>query len=153
MDPNATTPQEDGEKLQKLEQDLQNLKQQPESAPPPPAPELGPSVAVPPTSEPVQPTPTQTPSPTSPKSSPLLLIAVILAIISLSAIVVYIYGGKYFSRGAVVPSSSVLPSQMPIESPIATNFAYPGSIQNASPSAISSPSALPTSTATPSAGY
>ena len=106
MDPSNQYPQVDNAAVNKLEQDLKDLSQQTptslqtpvpveQSAPPPPEiPETPPMM-------PEAPTLTATPVETSipvvekpKKSSPILIIAIILALVAVLAVVAYVFGAK-----------------------------------------------------------
>jgi hypothetical protein len=109
MDPSNQNPQGDNSEVKKLEQDLQNLTQQaaattqqpmPEEQPVqsfPQVPEVPPAISATPTT-PVAPIETNAFVPENPKkSSPLLIIAIILAVVALLAVVAYFFGAKYFA--------------------------------------------------------
>lgn len=112
MDPNNQNPQGDNGAVNKLEQDLQNIKEQaavtqpqPENTQPavpemqsvPQVPEVTPVVAPPPAPTTVA-TETNNFVPESPKkNSPLLIIAIILAVVAVLAVVAYVFGAKLFS--------------------------------------------------------
>lgn len=110
MDPNNQNPQVDNPAINKLEQDLKDLSQQtptasqtpmPAEQPVPPTPEI-------PETPPVIPN-TQTP-PVAPvetnilvgqkpkKGSPILIIAIILALVAVLAVVAYVFGAKLLTQ-------------------------------------------------------
>ena len=112
MDSNNQNPQGDNSEVKKLEQDLQNLTQQaaatprqpmPEEQPVqsfPQVPEVPPAISATPTT-PVVPVETSAFVPESPKKgSPLMVIAIILGIVAVLAVVVYVFGAKYFTSGS-----------------------------------------------------
>jgi hypothetical protein len=106
MDPNNQNPQGDGDAVKKLEQDLQNLTQQAAATGQTPAPVTPPAPltasvpevppvapVIPPTS--AAPAEANVPSPEMPKKgSPLLIVAIILALVAVLAVVVYVFGAK-----------------------------------------------------------
>jgi len=119
MDQNNQNPQGGNDPVKKLEQDLQNLTQQsatvqppiPEEQPiqpPSPVPEVPPVVSPPPVS-PVTPIEPNSPMHETPKKgSPLLVIAIVLAVFAVLAVVAYVFGTKLLS-----------PQPTPIPKPIA----------------------------------
>jgi hypothetical protein len=115
MDPNNQNPQGDSGALNKLEQDLQNLTAQVASTaqtsplveqpvqPTSPVPDVVPSIPTPIIPPPVMPTPvpitepieTGTPIQETPKKgSPLMVVAIILAVVAVLAVVAYVFGTK-----------------------------------------------------------
>jgi hypothetical protein len=130
MDPNSQNPQGGSDAVKKLEQDLQNLTQQ-SAASAPPTPEENsiqqtqPVVEIPPIVPP-PPTPITAPTPpvaTNPpiheipkKGSPLMIIAVILALVAVLAVAIYVIGAKFLSPQTTrspTPAAVVTPSPTP----------------------------------------
>lgn len=164
MDPNNQNPQGDNGAVKKLEQDLQNLSEQAATAEQPVP--VSPPIQQPPPPE----TPTITPVPVVPpvtsteenvtiqgntkKGSPLMIIAIILALVAVLAVVAYVLGAKLLSpspkpiactsEAKICPDGSsvgrVGPNCEFATCPISTPTATP--IENLLPTA--SPSASPT---------
>jgi hypothetical protein len=188
MDPNNQNPQGDNGEVKKLEQDLQNIKEQaatpqpqpvsPQPAVPevPPAPEVPqvpdvtPAVSITPT-PPTVPAETSAFVPESPKKgSPIMIIAIILALVAVLAVAAYVLGAKLLTptpkQRACTQEAKICPdgssvgrtgpncefaacpvvSETPIETIMTT--ATPSAIPTGSPTASSSS----TPTATPSGG-
>jgi len=126
MDPNNQNSQGDNGAVNKLEQDLQNIKDQGVAAPQQPIPVEEPVQPFPQVPEvpqvvPATPTPPITPVETSTfvpespkKSSPLMIIAIILAVIAVLAVVAYVFGAKLFAPTPTpTPIAIVTPSPTP----------------------------------------
>lgn len=124
MDPNNQNPQGGNDAVNKLEQDLQNLKQETPATPQQPVPVV----------EPLQPlpqVPEETPAPPVPsvplpsaveanastldvpkKGSPLMIIAIILALVAVLAVIAYVFGAKLLT-----PQSTPTPIALKTPSP------------------------------------
>jgi len=123
MDPNTTEPQGDSEAVKKLEQDLQNLSQQQVPQEQPPATQTVPPVQTPPV-QPVMETPATPPtmpattnipvSENPKKSSPLMVVAIILALVAVLAVVAYVFGAKLLTpQPTPTPIAVLTPSPTP----------------------------------------
>ena len=124
MDPNNQNPQGDSGAVNKLEQDLQNLKQETAVTPQQPAPVVEPLQSLPqvPEDTPAPPVPSvPSASPVEAgapmqdvpkKGSPLMIIAIILALIAVLAVVAYVFGAKLLSPKPT-PVAVVIPSPTP----------------------------------------
>jgi hypothetical protein len=123
MDPNTAQPQEDSEAVKKLEEDLQNLSQQKVLPEQPPVTQSVPPVQTPPVQsvtetpvvQPTMPATTNIPVPENPKkSSPLMVVAIVLALIALLAVVAYVFGVKLLSpQPTATPIAVLAPSSTP----------------------------------------
>jgi hypothetical protein len=181
MDPNNQNPQGGNDAVKKLEQDLQSIKKQ-EVVAQPAVPEIQPvqpATQVPevPSVVPAQPTPQDAPAVSSAfmpestkKGSPILIVAIILAVVAVLAVVAYVFGARLLNLGsnqkACTQEAKICPDgssvgrtgpncefaacptvvATPIETLIAT--ASPSATPTVTPSA--SASAKPTSTPTSS---
>jgi hypothetical protein len=127
MDPNNQNPQVDTAAVNKLEQDLKDLSAQTPVAPqtPAPAPQpVVPPLEVPetpavmpeaPVAPPVTPTETNVPVEEKPKKgSPIMIVAIILALVAVLAVVVYVFGAKLLTpQPTPAPVAVVTPSPTP----------------------------------------
>lgn len=132
MDPNSQNPQGDSEAVKKLESDLEALTQKakaeqnlptepitvPDEQPAVASPVVSTSYTTPVTSEPVNtqlPSTEVQPKPVK-KSSPLMIVAVVLILLAVVAVVVYVFGSKLLTSKPVstlTPVAAVTPSPDP----------------------------------------
>jgi hypothetical protein len=136
MDPNNQNPQVDNAAVNKLEQDLKNLSAQTPVTPQTPIPVQQP--VVPPLEVPKAPpvmpvapvVPTVTPLETNipveekpKKGSPIMIVAIILALVAVLAVVAYVFGAKLLSpKPSPTPLTTFMPTVTPTPSatPIVT---------------------------------
>jgi hypothetical protein len=155
MDPNTLAPKENDSKLGKLEEDLQNLSKEVSTQTPPPAPpaltpvvDAPPSVAVPPMDTPVS-TGLESAPPPEKKTSPILIVALVLMVIAILAAIAYVVGMRFSAKNALptpvlTPSQEVVPTVVPEPTPIET--ATPTIMPTATPKGSASASATPSAT-------
>ncbi len=148
MDPISGKPQVDSEAVNKLEQDLESLTQKAKAeGGQTPSPLVTPVVTTTPTSPPMpealppQPLPVVSQPEQKKKGSPLMIFAIILALLAVMAVVVYVFGLKFIgAQNTPIPTFSMIPTTVPLASPTET----PSATSSGTPLATSMP--LPTST-------
>jgi hypothetical protein len=170
MDPNNQNPQGENSAVNKLEQDLQNMKEQ--STPPPqPVTDTTPvkpeqpiqEAPIVPDVSPVFSTNTVTP-PSAPvsvetnvpiqevpkKGSPLTIIAVVLALVALLAVAAYVFGAKLLTpQPTPTPATMIIPTPAPAVMPTETPGATVSAAPLLTPPPLPSPIVITTPSSTP----